>query len=89
MTTQAEAAAPTPASSGEMAVMGKEGDTKIIWSADNEHEVENARRSFDYFRSQGFTAFRVEGADGAQGELIREFDPALSQIIFIPQMQGG
>jgi hypothetical protein len=79
----------TPSRIHEMAVMGKEGDTKITWSADNEHEVENARRSFDYFRSQGFAAFRVEGDDGAQGELIREFDSEIGVIVFIPPMQGG
>lgn len=73
----------------EMAVMGKEGDTKVTWSRENEVEIENARRSFEYFMSQGFAAFRIEGDDGGQGEQVREFDPNHEMIVFIPPMQGG
>ncbi len=73
----------------EMAVMGKEGDTKITWSHDNEHEVANAQRSFDYLREQGFTAFRADGADGGVGETLHTFDPTVEQVVFIPPMQAG
>lgn len=73
----------------EMAVMGKEGDTKIVWSHDNTHEVENARRSFTYFQEQGFTAFRIEGDDGGQGAQMHDFDPTAEMVVFIPGMQAG
>lgn len=88
MTMSTVEAAPVP-KVHEMAVMGKEGDTKITWSHDNEHEVENARRSFDYFREQGFTAFRADGPDGGVGETMHEFDPNAEQVVFIPPMQAG
>ena len=35
---------------GEMAVMDQTGDTKVLWSRDNEDEVENARQQFAAFK---------------------------------------
>ena len=45
---------------GEIAVMGKAGDTKVIWSADNEDEVANAKKTFADLLKKGFTAFAVK-----------------------------
>lgn len=72
-----------------MAVMDRTGDTKIIWSRDNADEVANARRTFDDLTKKGYTAFRVEGKDGRQGEKMTTFDPEAERIIFAPRMQGG
>jgi hypothetical protein len=74
---------------GELATMGRSGDTKLIWDAENADEVANARRTFDDLKKKGFSAFAVTGAKGSKGEMIREFDPAAERIIMVPALQGG
>jgi len=73
----------------QMSVMGREGDTKIIWDKDNEDEVDNARRSFDDLRAKGYIAYEVTGKDGSKGKLMTEFDPDAERIILSPPMVGG
>jgi len=73
----------------EMSVMGKEGDTKLIWDRRNADEVDNARRSFDDLRKKGYLAFRVTGKDGEKGEQMTAFDPEAERMIMVPQMKGG
>jgi hypothetical protein len=73
----------------EMAVMGKDGDTKLLWDRRNPDEVENARRSFDDLRKKGYLAFRVTGTDGEKGEQMTAFDPEAERMIMIPAMRGG
>lgn len=72
-----------------MEVMDPTGDTKIIWDAANEDEVENARRTFDDLKKKGFIAYSVKGKNGKKGEIIREFDPDAERLIMAPPMQGG
>lgn len=71
-----------------MAVLDTTGDTKIIWSPDNEAEVESARKTFDDLRKKGYQAFSVK-PDGKKDELINRFDPALEKIILSPRLVGG
>lgn len=71
-----------------MAIMGKEGDTKIMWSADRPEEVENARNSFNSLREKRYLAFRVN-EKGDKGEQMKEFDPKAEKIILVPPMAGG
>lgn len=73
---------------GELATMGRQGDTKLMWDPANEPEVENARRTFDDLRGKGYLAFAVK-TKGAKGEQIRAFDPDASKIIMAPPMAGG
>ncbi len=73
---------------GEMAVMGRQGDTKIIWSPDNKPEVEAAKKTFDDLRAKGYLAFAVE-ADGSKGKQIFSFEPHAAKIILSPPMRGG
>lgn len=73
---------------GEFAVMDHTGDTKIIWSRDNEDEVDNARRSFRDLKAKGYAAFKVD-KKGDKADLIHEFDPKVERIIFVPPMVGG
>jgi hypothetical protein len=74
---------------GEMAVLDRlKGDTKVIWDADHEEEVEAARAQFDTLTGKGYAAFRVN-ARGRKGEQIREFDSEAEKIILAPQMVGG
>ena len=71
-----------------LAVMGREGDTKVEWNPDNEAEVTAARNTFDLLRGKGYAAFRVSGRSN-KGEQIRVFDPEAEKIILAPPMQGG
>jgi hypothetical protein len=74
---------------GEMAIMGKEGDTKIIWDQNNNDEVENAKATFDRLKGKGYLAFKVVGKEGDKGEQMKDFDPKAERIIFAPQLRGG
>lgn len=75
---------------GLMEFMGPEGDTKKIWDPNNEDEVEDARRTFDYLvKEKKYRAYHVTGKDGDKGEPMDEFDPECGRMILIPAMQGG
>jgi len=72
----------------ELAIMDHTGDTKVIWSRENEDEVAAAKAQFQTLVGKGFAAFKVL-KKGEAGEQIREFDANLEKIILVPQMQGG
>lgn len=75
---------------GRFEVMGKEGDSKLIWDANNPEEVENARRQFNFLVGEKkFAAFHVEGDKGDKGQQMRTFDPKAGRIIFVPPLAGG
>jgi hypothetical protein len=74
---------------GEMAVMGRMGDLKVIWDRMRQEEVQAARKQFDEMRKQGYLAFSVKGKDGEKGAQITEFDPDAERIILAPPMRGG
>ena len=74
---------------GELAVMGRQGDTKIIWDKHRPEEVENARRTFDEIRKKGYLAYAVRGREGEKGSQIHEFDPEAERLIMAPPMRGG
>jgi hypothetical protein len=88
MTMQTDTGSPK-AHRGEMAIMGKEGDTKHIWSKTNRDETDAARVLFDSLTKKGHTAFRVTGKEGEKGEQMRTFDPEAERIIFVPPVQAG
>lgn len=77
-----------PEGKSYMAIMGKEGDTKMAWSPDSPTEVDEARRSFNNLKAKGYAAYRTDRA-GNKGEQIHEFDPNAAAIILAPQMRGG
>lgn len=73
---------------GEMRAIGPEGDTKLVWNANNTAEVDAAEQMFDTLTAKGYAAYSVaEG--GGQGEVIRGFDPTAQKIILAPPMAGG
>jgi hypothetical protein len=72
-----------------MACMDHTGDTKVMWSKDNEDEVETARQAFKNMKKKGYTAFRVTGKNGEPGEQMNEFDPDAERIIFTKPQAGG
>ena len=73
---------------GELCILDHTGDTKMIWDARNEDEVEAVRRTFDDLKRKGYLAYSVS-KDGSKGEVIREFDPSSEKIIMSPPMVGG
>ena len=73
---------------GEMRVMGPEGDTKLIWDAENEDEVANARRTFCDLTGKGYTAYAVKKG-GEKGKVIKTFDSDAEKLILVPRMVGG
>jgi phage terminase large subunit-like protein len=75
---------------GEMRVMGRSGDTRIIWNPRDVDEVAAAKRTFDdLVGGKGFLAFRVNKESGNKGTQIREFDPQAEKLIIAPPMAGG
>lgn len=73
---------------GELATMGRTGDTKLIWDPSKKDEVDAAKRMFDDLRKKSYLAFLV-AKKGDKGEQIREFDPKAERIILAPPMAGG
>lgn len=69
-------------------IMGRSGDTKVTWDPRNQEEVRTARETFDALRAKGYLAFTVRRTD-SRGEQVKEFDPALSEILLAPPMAGG
>lgn len=73
---------------GELAIMGRDGDTKVYWTRGNAAETAAARATFDSLRAKGYLAYRLVG-DGTKGEQLLEFDPNAQQIILAPAPVGG
>ena len=78
------------ANMGELRVMGRGGDTKLSWNAENVAEVENARRTFEELVTvKGFAAWSVKGRSGEKDKRITAFDPEAERILIVPPMVGG
>jgi hypothetical protein len=73
---------------GEMAILDRTGDTKIIWDSANEDEVEEAKRTFKNLKDKGYAAYSVN-KKGDKGEVMKKFDADAERIIMAPPLQGG
>jgi len=73
---------------GEMAILDRTGDTKIIWDSANEDEVEEAKRTFKNLKDKGYAAYSVN-KKGDKGEVMKKFDAEAERIIMAPPLQGG
>lgn len=73
---------------GELRIIDATGDTKLIWNADDENEVENAKRTFDDLKEKGYGAYGVK-KDGEKGMMLHEFDPEVEKMIMAPPLRGG
>jgi len=73
---------------GELAVLGRAGDTKQIWDPDNKAEVEAAETLFDSLTKKGYLAFKV-GKDGEKSTQMKKFSPSAGKVILVPPMVGG
>ena len=72
---------------GQLRKLDQTGDTQHEWDASKPDEVTMAEEVFALYRSQGYSAARME--NDTAGEIITDFDPAAGVIIFVPQMRGG
>jgi len=73
---------------GEMAVLGKEGDTKFMWDPKVDFEVDDARARFDKYIKEGYLAFHVD-KEGNKAKPMKKFDPKAGKIILTPAPTGG
>lgn len=73
---------------GELRELGPQGDTKIIWDADKQAEVEVAESAFDDLKKKGYYAYKVKKG-GDKGRVINTFDPDAEKIIMALPMRGG
>lgn len=73
---------------GELIILDRSGDMKLIWSADKAAEIETAREMFEKMKKKGYLAYTVNKKH-EKGEVIRSFDPDVEKIIMTPAMQGG
>ncbi len=73
---------------GEMRIIDKTGDTKIIWDKDNADEAAAAKKVFDDLKKKKFMAYKVDD-HGDKSEVIREFDPNAEKLIMSPPLVGG
>lgn len=75
---------------GEIAVLGRSGDTRLMWDKSKPAEVEAAKKMFDELRGKGYMAFSViEKAVGDKGEQVHSFDADAEKIIMAAPMRGG
>lgn len=72
----------------ELATMDASGDTKTIWNAENETEVEVARETFDKLKKKGYLIYRVNKL-GNKGEQMLKFDADAEKMIAVPAVVGG
>lgn len=73
---------------GQLRVMDRQGDTRVMWDPSNNDEVAAARNTFDELKGKGHLAYKVD-RKGEPGEVIRSFDPQAGKIIMAPPMAGG
>jgi len=73
---------------GEMHVLDKSGDTKVIWDSKVPVEVGAAHATFDDLKGRGYLAYSVKKS-GERKKVITEFDPAAEKLIMAPMMKGG
>lgn len=78
-----------PEGHGIMHELDKTGDTRVMWDRGNPDEVAAARAQFEALTGKGYMAYKAEGKDGHQGEVIRKFDPKAERIILVRQLVGG
>lgn len=73
---------------GELSVLDRTGDTKIMWDSAQDAEVDAARATFDKLKKAGYLAYSVN-KKGDKDEVIKKFDPDAEKIIMTPPLVGG
>lgn len=68
-------------------VMDHTGDSRHTFDAGDSAGVKAAEERFKELTGQGFTA-ATRNEDGT-ATVVRKFDPAATETLFIPRLQGG
>jgi hypothetical protein len=90
MTTQMDiTTSAMPKGQGELAIMDRTGDTKLMWAVGNQIEMDAAKELFEKLRKQGYMAYKAVGEKGDKGEVLHSFDPEAGRIIMVPALKGG
>lgn len=71
-----------------LSVLDGTGDSKFMWDADNQDEVDAAEKMFLELKDKGYLAYTVD-SKGDKAEVIRTFDANAEKIIMSPQLVGG
>jgi hypothetical protein len=69
-------------------VMDRSGDTRHEFDPNDPRALASADRQFRELTGKGFRAVALN-RNGQPGRLTTVFDPAVDQILFIPQLRGG
>jgi hypothetical protein len=72
---------------GVLRVLDRNGDTPLRWDPANRDEVDDARQRFAHFKGRGYLAYKRDEA--GERETISEFDPAVREVVMVPQPVGG
>jgi hypothetical protein len=73
---------------GVQIVMDRNGDTRHTFDVSDATAIALAEGRFKELTGRGSRAVAL-GKNGGPGELIRTFDAAVEETLFIPQLQGG
>jgi hypothetical protein len=68
-------------------VMDRTGDTRHDFDPTDEPRVKEARDRFAELTRQGFTA--AKRTESGACAIIKTFDPAVAETLFIPRLVGG
>jgi hypothetical protein len=68
-------------------VMDHTGDTRHEFDPTDRQALAEAERRFKQLTGAGFTAAKRLGE--GKSELLRSFDPAAEETVFIPRLRGG
>ena len=81
-----------PPGHGIMSMLSqRHGDLRLMWDKSNPDEVASAEATFKRMtegRSKHI-AYEATGKDGAQGPVMRRFNPDVERLIFVRQNQAG
>jgi hypothetical protein len=72
---------------GIQIVMDHSGDTRHQFDPADANAVADAERRFKELTGAGFTAAKRLG--GGKSEVIRRFEPAADETLFVPRLEGG
>ena len=68
-------------------VMDHTGDTRHEFSVEDKAAIALAEERFRELTGLGFTA--AERTGPGETKIVREFNPAATETLFIPRLQGG
>jgi hypothetical protein len=62
----------------------KDGDKRVVWDRMNLLEIRDAKTMFDRMVGEGMTPYRVSADGQPSAEVVKVFDPAAEEIVFLP-----